>query len=441
MQRRVRLRRVGTAGDRAGDGSDASGPTRADAAHRDVGRIRSGRWLSGRPHQLGELAISAYGVVRYMDQTPGAQTFVDHLGNERPIDGRNDMFPHRIIVYLKGWLADPKLVYNVFFWTVNPTDQGAIFINLGYQFSRKFSLYAGINGNPGTRSLQGSHPYWLGHDRVMADEFFRPYFGSGVWAQGEAFAGFWYNAHDRQQQQRARRHGVATGSSLHHRRLGVVDADDEGVRPARRLRRLGMAREGGDALRRLDDAEPRAALHRHDDRSPANTTLRLADSVNVFDAGALAPGVTVDQVDFRILSFDAGMKYSGFFLQTEIYHRWLDNFDADGRLPVSSILDRGFYVQGAFYPLPKKLELYGATSQIFGDKDAGFGNELRVPGRDELLPVQHAQSPVEPAGDQREPFAGQQHVRLLRRRPEGHHVFRGVLGLLLDGHAHDESRL
>jgi len=94
----------------------------------------------------------------------------------------------------------------------------------------------------------------------------------------------------------------------------------------------------------------------------------------VFDRGALAPGVTVDLVDFRILSFDAGLKFRGVFLQTEIYHRWLDNFQADGVLPVDSILDRGLYIQGAFYLLPKKVELYGATSQIFGDQDAGFGD-------------------------------------------------------------------
>jgi len=62
------------------------------------------------------------------------------------------------------------------------------------------------------------------------------------------------------------------------------------------------------------------------------------------------------------------------FLQTEIYHRWLDNFRADGVLPVRSILDRGYYVQAAFYPLPKKVEVYGATSQIYGDEDAGFGH-------------------------------------------------------------------
>jgi hypothetical protein len=62
------------------------------------------------------------------------------------------------------------------------------------------------------------------------------------------------------------------------------------------------------------------------------------------------------------------------FLQAEYYQRRLDNFDADGLLPVRTIKDSGFYVQGSFYPVPKKLEIYAATSQIFGDSDAGFGD-------------------------------------------------------------------
>ena len=63
----------------------------------------------------------------------------DHLGEASGLtDGRSDIFPHRIIIYLKGGLGSPKLVYTVFFWTVNPTDQRAIFMNLGYQLSRKF---------------------------------------------------------------------------------------------------------------------------------------------------------------------------------------------------------------------------------------------------------------------------------------------------------------
>jgi hypothetical protein len=105
-----------------------------------------------------------------------------------------------------------------------------------------------------------------------------------------------------------------------------------------------------------------------------NTTIRLADSLNVFDTGSLAPGVTVQNVDYRLVSIDAGMKYKGIFLQTELYSRRLHGFDADGPLPIEKIDDKGFYVQAAFYPVPKKLELYAATSQIYGDSDAGFGD-------------------------------------------------------------------
>jgi len=110
------------------------------------------------------------------------------------------------------------------------------------------------------------------------------------------------------------------------------------------------------------------------DNSPENTQIRLADSTLLFDTGSLAPGVTVNEADVRLLSFDAGMKYRGIFVQTEIYHRTLKGFEADGPVPVDQIVDDGFYVQAAFYPIKQKLELYAATSWVFGDKDAGFGD-------------------------------------------------------------------
>ena len=125
-----------------------------------------------------------------------------------------------------------------------------------------------------------------------------------------------------------------------------------------------------------------------DNGASGNTTLRLADSVNVFDIGALAPGVTVDEVDFSMLSFDAGIKYKGFFLQTEIYNRWLDNFVADGPLPVDvDSRHAASTCRARSIPVPKKLELYGATSQIFGDKDAGFGNSHEYGGGMNFYPA------------------------------------------------------
>jgi hypothetical protein len=113
---------------------------------------------------------------------------------------------------------------------------------------------------------------------------------------------------------------------------------------------------------------------RSSSNNPENTTLKLADGVNLFETGALATGVTVDQADFTVTAVDAGVKYKGMFLQAEYYWRTLDNFLADGLLPVQEIQDSGFYVQGSFYPVREKLEVYGATSQIYGDEDAGFGD-------------------------------------------------------------------
>jgi hypothetical protein len=328
-------------------------------------------FLVGRGSE-GQLSISGYALLRYLNQSPGEQTFADHLGNERAVDGRNDLYSHRVMIFFKGWLASPKLIYAITFWTVNSTDQRAIFGNLGYQFSRKFSIYGGLNGNPGTRSLQGSHPFWLGHDRVMADEFFRPFFGSGVWAQGEPVRGLWYNV-------------VTTTSSSS---LGVKSSQlDRKWSTGGSMWWMPTTKEFGPkggygdwewhdkVATRLGFSTTRSPEQRFTSAtsgSPENTTLRLADSVNVFDTGALAAGTTVETVDYRILSFDAGVKYKGIFVQTEIYNRWLDNFTADGVLPVTSIHDTGFYVQAGFYPVKKKLEVYGVTSQIFGDKDAGF---------------------------------------------------------------------
>ena len=70
--------------------------------------------------------------------------------------------------------------------------------------------------------------------------------------------------------------------------------------------------------------------------SPENTQIKLADSLNLFDPGSLAPGVTVDAVNYRVMAIDAGVKYRGVFAQVEYYNRWLDDFEADGPLPVAA---------------------------------------------------------------------------------------------------------
>ena len=108
VQRRVP---AGHTGRRGGGRLPAPASAAAGDAVRaggDVGGFDPGKgFLVGRG-SAGELSISGYALVRYVNQMPGEQTFTDHLGNERTVDGRNDIWPHRVMVFLKGWLGTPE---------------------------------------------------------------------------------------------------------------------------------------------------------------------------------------------------------------------------------------------------------------------------------------------------------------------------------------------
>jgi hypothetical protein len=362
---------------RADDGSGSAAPSDEpeDASKKPIetwGAIEPGKgFLIGRT-ELGELYISAYGLVRYMNQMPSGQTYVDHLGTTRATSLRHDIWSHRIMVHLKGWAGVPKLRYQVTAWTVSTTDQVALFATIGYQFHRAFSLYGGLNGLPGSRTLQGSHPYWLGHDRVMADEFFRPYFTHGVWATGEPLPGLWYQAMvgnnlsglgiTSGQLTRDFAYAASLWCTPTTHEFGPNGSFDDWEYHTKLATRFGVS----GTTSREDSFDDKIS------NLPENTTIRLADAVNVFETGALAPGVSVQKLRYRLLSADAGMKYRGVFLQGAYFLRVLEQIKADGRLPVSSVVDQGFYLQAAFYPVKHKLELYGATSWVFGDEDAGF---------------------------------------------------------------------
>jgi hypothetical protein len=320
---------------------------------------------------VAELAVGAYALVRYINQLPAEQQFTDHLGNVHDIDTRNDIQFHRAMIHLRGWLLSPKARYQITVWTVMSTDQTTLYGFLGYQFHKRFNVYGGINTLGGTRSVMGSHPFWLAHDRVMADEFFRPSFTGGLWVNGELVPGLWYHA------------AVANNLS----QLGITATQlDRGLGTGATFWWMPTTHEFGPngsygdwehhetvATRfGVSTARSRENRQLQQNTSPENTQTKLADSLNVFDVGSLAPGITVDELDYRILAVDAGIKFRGIFAQAEYYNRWLDDFTADGSLPIDRLHDHGFYVQAAFFPVKKKLETYTVVSRIFGDRDAGF---------------------------------------------------------------------
>jgi hypothetical protein len=353
----------------------AKTPVTAETPNETWGVYDPGKGFLVGQNDIGELSISAYTMARYLNQMDDNREFTDHQGRTQPVDGRNDIYGHRTLVWLNGWVGDPKLRYTIAWWTVNTTDQDALFGNLGYQFDKSFNLYAGIFGNPGSRSMNGSHPYWLGHDRVMADEFFRPFFTQGLWANGTVAPGVFYTAtignssstlgNTASQLDRSFTYGGSVWWMPTTHEFGPRGGYGDWEYHEKLATRFGVS----------SVYSPEERYNGSNEDKSANTALRLADSLNLFDTGSLVPGVTITDADYRILALDAGMKYQGMFLQFEYFHRWLDGFQADGvDIPIREIKDQGFYVQAAFYPLPKVLELYTGTSQIYGDSSQGFGD-------------------------------------------------------------------
>src|SRR5262245_48033029 len=303
----------------------------------------------------GELSISGYMVARYLNQLPANQSGVDHLGRPLALHPRQDFQLHRVMIFFKGFVASPKFEYQAFVWTVNDTTQVAVGGALTYKFNKRLILGAGWNGYPGTRSIQGSHPYWTSYDRVMADEFFRPFFSQGVFVAGEVLPRLYYRG--------------MIGNNLSNLSVAAVKLTRD-LASAGSLTWMPTTGEFGprgafgdyenhqELATRFGTAYTRSREDRFSSASAAtadNTTIRLGDSLNLFDTGSLAPGVTIQKATYQLYAADAGIKYRGFWLQAEGYYRILDDFESDLPLPVTAIRDSGFYVQAAYMIVPKKI--------------------------------------------------------------------------------------
>jgi hypothetical protein len=341
-------------------------PESSDGNPAIFGEFNPGRGFTVSRGEYGELNLSGYMAARYLNQLPGVQSATDHLGRPINVAPRQDFQFHRVMLFSQGWLFTQKFQYSTFLWTVQDTNQVAVGGALYYSFGKHMTLGMGWNAYPGTMSLQGSHPYWESYDRVMADEFFRPYFSQGVFGQGVLFPKLQYR--------------WMVGNNNSNLDVPAVKLDRD-LSAAGALTWLPTTGEFGprgafgdyewheSVATRFNLAYTYSPEERQAPiGTPAgNTTLRLADSLNVFDTGAFANGVTLERTHYQLVSASAGIKYHGFWLQGEGYGRKLDNFVADGRLPVGVVRDTGFYVQVADMIVPKRFELYGTTSYIFSN--------------------------------------------------------------------------
>jgi hypothetical protein len=330
-----------------------------------------GEWNPGPGFKVaktknGELNLSGYMVARYLNQLPAQQSAIDHLNRPIAVQARQDFQFHRIMLYTNGWLFDPKFRYYTFVWSVLDTAQVAVGGSLTYDFGKRFWAGIGVNPLPINRTVQGNHPYWPSYDRMMADEFFRPFFTQGIFGGGEL------------------------GHRVSYKWMVGNNLSTLGAKATLLTRELNF---GGSLTWMPTTGEfgPRGALGDFEDHQklatrfgigygvsrenrqsnendPANnTTIRLADSLNIFDTGAFADGVTVQKATYHMLASDVGFKKRGFWFGAEGYYRLLDNFRADGPLPVGSVRDYGFYAEATYMVAPKLVELYGGTSYVFSN--------------------------------------------------------------------------
>ncbi len=102
--------------------------------------------------------------------------------------------------------------------------------------------------------------------------------------------------------------------------------------------------------------------------------VRLADGTNLTDVGALAPGTQVDDFDLLFYAVDFGWKSNGWSFSSEVYFRWLNDLEGTGALPVDSIAQTGFFVEGGSVLYKDVLDWNVRYSEVNGDY--GGGSEI-----------------------------------------------------------------
>ena len=342
-------------------------PTESEQVPGPSAAFAPGKGFLVGSNRCGSMSISAYMLMRYINQTNDGQSFTTHTGEKRTIDGRNDIQMQRAMVHFRGFLFDPKFKYNFTVWTVTSTEQVALIGNMTYSFNNHFNVGGGVAGNAGTRSLNAQHPYFLGTDRHMIDEFMRPGFTHGVWSNGEVVPKLNYRAmigNNLSQlgvNSKQLSRDLAYSGTLWWLPTTGEFGPREGFGDYEYHWKLAT-RFGMSATKSREDRFSQPSLD-----APDNTQIRISDSTLFFEKGAFGPNVTVNRADYTLYALDAAFKYQGMFFMAEYYHRRVDHFSADGETNKSNMVDKGLGLQGSFFVKPKKWESYLALSQLWGE--------------------------------------------------------------------------
>jgi hypothetical protein len=354
---------------------DAARPPASDAwekPHYDEGWV-----LVSAPESSGmafRLKLNHVSQFKYSNTMAVEETYTDHLGREKDVQRRNDVQLTRDVFYFSGYVFDRGLDFNILLYTSSATLSATAAGYVGYVFNKGFALRAGFFSLPSLRSMTGTYPFFPGTDRSMAVNYMRPGFTQGVWADGEPLPGLSYiamignslNTLDISASKID--HNLAYSATVwyDHNQFGKPWNDYESHQAV--ALRVGtaftFARE--DRLSDLSTA------------SPENNATFISDGNLLFATGSLAPDVTVSLANFYLWAADLGIKYRGLAFNVEFALRWLNEFEADGPLPLTRMFDWGFEASLGYFVLPRKLETYLRSSVVAGEFATGVEGAVGV---------------------------------------------------------------
>jgi len=318
----------------------------------------------------GDISISIYTYARYLNQLGLDAHYTDAFGNVKNVQQRQDFQLQKVQIKFLGWVLDPKFRYFLYAWTSNASQgQGAQVVlagNLNYSFNKAFNVGAGIRSLPGTRSVEGNFPFWLGVDtRLIADEFFRPSYTSGAWAWGQITKKLDYIG--------------MIGNNLSTLGVSAAQLDNGFNTISTALVWKPTTGEFGPGFGDFEGHEKlatRLGVHfsRSDETTQSqpssdqfeNTQIRLEDGSVIFTPNLLGNGITVTKVTYKMTSFDGGLKYHGYSLEGEYFLRWLDHFEGPGTAGLLAVFSHGFQMQASMMAVPKTLQPYVGGSTIYG---------------------------------------------------------------------------
>ena len=323
---------------------------------------------------------------RYLNTLDSKETFTDHLGNASEVNTRNDFTVNRSMFILGGYIFDNRLLYSVTVWTSAGAASIVVAGNIGWRFSKALTLTGGYTGVPGSRSLVGTFPFFTASDRSMADNFFRPGFTQGVWASGEPVKGLNYL--------------LFLGNGLNTLNISATKIDTHlAVSGSVWWEPLGPYGPPGKDRNMYDDYFASKSVRirigtaftrSREDRfsnleqsNPDNTSLYNSDGVLTFSTGAFAPGVTLNLATYKMWAADWGIKWNGLAVNGQYFVRVLNDFVADGPLPLKSTFDHGGEASASYFVEPRKLMPYIRGSWVIGQ----FGNSYEYGAGAKWFPV------------------------------------------------------